>query len=82
MDLSGNGHALGRVYISVFGHIPHGEQFIKLILGIEGPTFKGATFWHSRSDNHIAVREYIDERGWKRHTPLITLNREFEAPRL
>ncbi|CAL4199293.1 unnamed protein product, partial [Meganyctiphanes norvegica] len=71
MDLSAQGQCLGRIFIKVKGDRPHGQQFIMLILGSNGPTFKGAPFTYKDRKN-IGMREYITESGTKSTKSLLT----------
>ncbi|CAL4060892.1 unnamed protein product, partial [Meganyctiphanes norvegica] len=70
MDLSAHGSFLGRVHIRVMGNRPHGQQFLMLALGINGPTIMGAIFCYKDS-YLIALRNYGTENGTLSNEPLL-----------
>lgn len=79
MDLSGNGHYLGRIYLRIFSDKHHGQQFLMLALGTTGATFKGATFDQLHTFP-IVIKEYVTERGMLSNNLLIKPMKENENP--
>ncbi|CAL4187928.1 unnamed protein product [Meganyctiphanes norvegica] len=81
MDIAARGESLGRMYIKVFTNRPHGQQFLMLARGTEGPTFKGAIFNYKEHDC-IELWHYVMENGSLSNAPLLTTLKEehYEAP--
>ncbi|CAL4066803.1 unnamed protein product, partial [Meganyctiphanes norvegica] len=75
LDFSARGSNLGRVYFRVLCDTCHGRQFVMLALKTNGPTFKGATFCR-RSTSHIALQDYLTEKGRRSNEPLLTIKEE------
>ncbi|CAL4158875.1 unnamed protein product, partial [Meganyctiphanes norvegica] len=72
LDLSARGQSIGRVFIRVMGDRPHGQQFIMLVLGTEGPTYKGTKFTVESCGNFgIGIQKYITESGPISDEPLL-----------